>query len=506
MPRLLLTQLKWPTLKPRAAFDFGDDGSGNSTGANGSKDGSSEDGSSTKGGTIASGVNRLKNAGTAISAYEPEPIAASGAVELACGFGYVDPNFQGAYIGVGSSAFSKGFSCGRCVKIQCDDAFCTEPGKSVVAQVVDLCGDCYDNDIAMAIPAWQNLTGKDPSNNPNVEISWDYVDCAPFINGTIKMLIKPGGNAYFQAFNFANSIMPITAVQLNGDRLRHSTNHFWEWNPGKAINPPGPFQLALLGSNKQVLRVTFKELRSQDLKGTARQGYWNDVQPDQIENFACGIGGVSPHFQTRFAGFHLSHAGERPCGMCLEASCANATLCPAGRRQVVLQVLDFCADCGQDDLNLPPPVYQEISGAPGTQLPSFPVEWRQVECGGLIEGDIYLRIAPGELLTLGPYWQAWTLGNSGEPVEAVSINGEQLEFVPENNQWLWYKDGQPLNTTAPLELGIKGASGRTLTATLPSLESQTLTGVQFPFSGAAQPAREGAGAGAASAAVPVAEP
>lgn len=38
-----------------------------------------------------------------------------------------------------------------------------------------------------------SAAGKDPSNNPQVEISWDYVDCAPFINGTIKMLIKPGG-------------------------------------------------------------------------------------------------------------------------------------------------------------------------------------------------------------------------------------------------------------------------------------------------------------------------
>ena len=47
---------------------------------------------------------------------------------------------------------------------------------------------------------------------------------------------------------------PITAVQLNGDRLRHSNHHFWEWNPGQAINPRGPFQLALLGSNKQVKR------------------------------------------------------------------------------------------------------------------------------------------------------------------------------------------------------------------------------------------------------------
>ena len=33
-------------------------------------------------------------------------------------------------------------------------------------------------------------------------------------------------------------------------------------------------------------------------QGTARQGYWDNVQPDQISNFACGIGGVSPHFQV----------------------------------------------------------------------------------------------------------------------------------------------------------------------------------------------------------------
>ena len=39
---------------------------------------------------------------------------------------------------------------------------------------------------------------------------------------------------------------------------------------------------------------------------------------------------------------------------------------------------------------------REFSGSPGTQLPSFPVEWRLVECGSLIEGDIYLRIAPGK--------------------------------------------------------------------------------------------------------------
>lgn len=39
---------------------------------------------------------------------------------------------------------------------------------------------------------------------------------------------------------------------------------------------------------------------------------------------------------------------------------------------------------------------REVAGAPGTQLPSFPVEWRHVECGSLVEGDIYLRLAPGK--------------------------------------------------------------------------------------------------------------
>ena len=115
----------------------------------------------------AAEYRRLKYTGGAISAYEEEPIVSSGAVGLGCGFGYVGEEFQvcgtlcslqhapsvlghpqpgvvgqcaaqrrlkrqrwtctlggppplaqGAYIGVGSSFYNKGFSCGRCVKIQ----------------------------------------------------------------------------------------------------------------------------------------------------------------------------------------------------------------------------------------------------------------------------------------------------------------------------------------------------------------------------------------------------
>lgn len=94
------------------------------------------------------------------------------------------------------------------------------------------------------------------------------------------MLVKEGGNAYYQAFNFANArvvstrggqlpvpqahrgvhflsvlsawswawatpclpgqppfrarcpLQPITAVQINGERLKHGTSNWWEWNPG----------------------------------------------------------------------------------------------------------------------------------------------------------------------------------------------------------------------------------------------------------------------------------
>ena len=40
-----------------------------------------------------------------------------------------------------------------------------------------------------------------------LQISWEYVECAPFITGSIKMLVKPNSNAYFQSLNFANSVV-----------------------------------------------------------------------------------------------------------------------------------------------------------------------------------------------------------------------------------------------------------------------------------------------------------
>ena len=295
----------------------------------------------------------------------PDPRAAvppAGAVGLACGFGYVDTGFQAAYVGLGTSFYNKGTGCGRCVRISCDDTLCASPGAQAVAQVVDLCGallllpggawagvpasqpasptaaaagDCYDADIAVALPLWKNLTGREPNTNPSFQLSWEFVDCAPYINGSsLGGRGLAGGAAWaahvaacqpdrlappppwpcrhhqdaceawreclLQRLQFRKRCtglggcigggatragsaapaphpaarpaapppapQPISAVQVNGQLLKHSTSNYWEWNAGQAINPRGPFDFALLGANRQVLRVRVTQLRSQDLR------------------------------------------------------------------------------------------------------------------------------------------------------------------------------------------------------------------------------------------------
>lgn len=53
----------------------------------------------------------------------------------------------------------------------------------------------------------------------------------------------------------ARVLQPIAAVAVNGDRLRRSTSNWWDWNPGAPIDPRGPFEIALLSSNREVLRI-----------------------------------------------------------------------------------------------------------------------------------------------------------------------------------------------------------------------------------------------------------
>lgn len=131
-----------------------------------------------------------------------------------------------------------------------------------------------DADINIAQPLFEKLAGRPPNaagavgfgGGPSLQVSWDFVDCGELINGTIKMLVKPGGSAYFQSLNFANSREMITAVQVNGELLRHSTSNYWDWSPARGpIAPRAGFNIALLGANREILRARIPQLRSQDI-------------------------------------------------------------------------------------------------------------------------------------------------------------------------------------------------------------------------------------------------
>lgn len=63
-----------------------------------------------------------------------------------------------------------------------------------------------------------------------------------------------------------DSMQVVVAARLNGKLLKRSASgNWWEYNPGQAINPRGPFRLELLGRNREVLRVSLPQLRSSNL-------------------------------------------------------------------------------------------------------------------------------------------------------------------------------------------------------------------------------------------------
>ena len=79
------------------------------------------------------------------------------------------------------------------------------------------------------------------------------------------MLVKPGGNAYFESLNFANVNGVIKAVQISSAAaprvlLKRGSDNSWTYNPAD-----GPFQLSLLGTSNEVLRVQLPALKTADI-------------------------------------------------------------------------------------------------------------------------------------------------------------------------------------------------------------------------------------------------
>lgn len=164
-------------------------------------------------------IERLDLPGIASPGYSMAPMSSYGAVSLSCGLGYVEEIFRSNYIAVSPALYNAGFSCGRCVKISCDDKSCKEPGKQLVATVVDQGGELFDGDLTLAGSLFKELTGREIGANPAISVSWEFLpSCGDYIDSAIKVLVKPGGSAYYQALSFSNSREAILAVMVNGDR------------------------------------------------------------------------------------------------------------------------------------------------------------------------------------------------------------------------------------------------------------------------------------------------
>lgn len=208
----------------------------------------------------------LSYSGSMMTAFGSTPITNYGAASYGCGLGYVDSNFTTNFIGVGKEYFNSGYSCGQCAKVRCDDDICQEKGRTLVALIVDVCGNCEDAGISVPINMFLNLTDSTELEASTALVSWEFVDCSPYIYGTIKMLVKSGGTIYYQALNFSNSRYVIKAAEINGERLTHGADNYWSWNPGSPINVNGNFAVAILASTGEILSVSgIKGLKSTDL-------------------------------------------------------------------------------------------------------------------------------------------------------------------------------------------------------------------------------------------------
>jgi hypothetical protein len=47
-------------------------------------------------------------------------------------------------------------------------------------------GNCLQGDLSIAQPLYLNLTGSDPNLNPTAQVSWEFTDCGPLIEGGVK--------------------------------------------------------------------------------------------------------------------------------------------------------------------------------------------------------------------------------------------------------------------------------------------------------------------------------
>lgn len=176
---------------------------------------------------------------------------------FACSYRYLNDRFSSFFAAINQEQWEMGAACGRCVKARCVDPRCEIQNQDIIVQIVDLCPECKMGDVDFSYPAYEALTGLWPHR---LTIEWEWVSCAPDIDGTIVYYPKQGSNPYWQAFYLSNYRFPIQKAYLNGVELERSQYQFFIHAD---LAPQCPCELVLEADSGSILNATIEDLFSQ---------------------------------------------------------------------------------------------------------------------------------------------------------------------------------------------------------------------------------------------------
>ncbi|GAB4818171.1 hypothetical protein N2152v2_005217 [Parachlorella kessleri] len=184
-----------------------------------------------------------------------------------CGMGYLSDYFKDYFVGIPEALYRTGELCGACVRMSCTDTVCQDALlRSRTFMIVDSCRDCKGNDLVISAKGFANLTGLNYDINPAAVIAWEFVSCAPLINGTIKMLPSDRNRRNYLGFNFSNLKALLRSVSINNLAFTRTPFGYWVIDtPEQDIPLKPPYDLALVGVNGQRLTKRLPSLRAQDL-------------------------------------------------------------------------------------------------------------------------------------------------------------------------------------------------------------------------------------------------
>jgi expansin (peptidoglycan-binding protein) len=143
---------------------------------------------------------------------------------FACSMREIADPFKSHFAAINAKQWEDGKACGRCVKARCVDDRCLVKNKDVVVQIVDLCPECKEGDVDFSFAAYKDITGLWPHR---LSVEWEFVSCAPEIEGTIKFWPKDGQNPWFTSFYLSGSRYPIKSLKLNGQEMERSPYQFF---------------------------------------------------------------------------------------------------------------------------------------------------------------------------------------------------------------------------------------------------------------------------------------